>query len=66
MDITSDLSPPKQLMVEVRVLVDCGEIMTETGSVNLSKGTQHSLRRTEVEHLVRQGLLEELVMHESC
>mmetsp|Transcript_44209 Transcript_44209/g.120446 ORF Transcript_44209/g.120446 Transcript_44209/m.120446 type:complete len:95 (-) Transcript_44209:89-373(-) len=65
-DITSDLSPPKELMVEVRVLEDVGEVMMESGSVNLAKGTQHSLKRADVEHLVRQGYLEELERHESC
>ena len=32
-DVLSNLTPPKELMVEVRVLQECGEIMTETGSV---------------------------------
>lgn len=65
-DVTSDMMPPKELMVEIRVLAECGEIMTETGSVNLEKGTTHLLRRSDVESLVRQGYLEEIVQHESC
>ncbi|GLE04830.1 hypothetical protein PINS_up013809 [Pythium insidiosum] len=34
-DLTADATPPKDLYVEVRVLKDCGEIMTENGLVNL-------------------------------
>lgn len=65
-DVTVDMAPPKELLVEVRVVVDCGEIMTETGSVNLEKGTTHLLRRTDVEPLVRQGFLDEMHQQESC
>lgn len=101
LDLTADLQPPKELHVEVRVLNDCGEIMTDhvssrqassdvplqadsfplsahllvremfkyllsrrwsllQGSVKLDRGTTHLLRRSDVEHLVRQGLLQEL------
>ena len=55
-----DLQPPKDLYIEVRVVVDCGEIMTDTGSVNLEAGTVHFLRRSDVEHLIRQGMLEQM------
>ena len=65
-DVTSDLTPPKELHVQVRVLKDCGEIMTETGAITLALGTTHSLRRRDVELLVRQGYLEEHSHLESC
>lgn len=65
-DVTSDLTPPKELNITVRVLQDCGEIMTETGAVSLELGTTHSIRRRDVERLVRQGYLEEQLQHESC
>ncbi len=65
-DVTSDLTPPKDLLIQVRVLVDCGEVMTEAGAVTLAMGTTHSLKRRDVEHLVRQGFLEEHTQHESC
>jgi GINS complex subunit 1 len=65
-DVTADLVPPKDLLIQVRVLKDCGEIMTETGAVTLEKGTTHSLRRRDIEQLVRQGYLEEHQQHESC
>ncbi len=65
-DLTSDLTPPKDFLVQVRVLKDCGEIMVEGGAVTLSSGTTHSLRRRDVEHLIRQGYLFELQQNESC
>ena len=43
-DVLSNLTPPKELMVEVRVLQECGEIMTETGSVGDSHGLENSDR----------------------
>lgn len=55
-----DSKPPKDLYVEVRVLRDCGEIMTESGIVNLEANSTHFLRRVDVEQLIRQGLLEQI------
>ncbi|KAJ1734219.1 DNA replication protein psf1 [Coemansia biformis] len=49
--------PPRDLFVEVRVARDCGEIVTENGVVNLQAGTQHYLRRSDVEHLLAIGYL---------
>lgn len=38
--------PPKELLIQIRVLVPCGEIMTEYGPVNLSlKGSEQFVRR---------------------
>ncbi|KAJ2822277.1 DNA replication protein psf1 [Coemansia sp. 'formosensis'] len=50
--------PPRDLFIEVRVIKDCGEIVTENGVVNLQVGTQHYLHRSDVEHLVTIGYLE--------
>lgn len=55
-----DSKPPKDLYVEVRVLRDCGEIMTESGIVNLEANSTHFLRRVDVEQFIRQGLLEQI------
>jgi GINS complex subunit 1 len=55
LDLTADLQPPSQLFIEVLVLEECGELLTETGLVTLSKGSRAMLRRTDVEHLIRQG-----------
>jgi GINS complex subunit 1 len=60
LDLTGDLTPPKELYIEVRALIDCGEIFTDSGLVRLEKGTRHHLRRSDVDHLVRQGKLEHL------
>ncbi|TDH70726.1 hypothetical protein CCR75_004228 [Bremia lactucae] len=60
LDLSSDLKPPKELYIEVRVLRDCGELMTESGLVNLEVHSQHFLRRVDVEQLIRQGLLEQI------
>lgn len=57
--IPQDLQPPKHLNLEVHVLRDYGEIMTPSGSVTLTKGDRLLLRRTDVEHLIRQGVVEE-------
>lgn len=57
-DLTSDLEPPKDLMVEIRVLQSCGEIITENGPVSLDQGSTHYLRRSDVEHLIRLGKVE--------
>jgi GINS complex subunit 1 len=57
-DLTADLEPPKELMVEIRVLISCGEIITESGPVSLDQGSTHYLRRSEVEHLIRLGKVE--------
>ena len=54
------VTPPKELCVEVRVVEDCGEIMTDNGEVHLERGTTHFLRRADVEHLIRQGKLQQL------
>ena len=44
-DITGDQEPPKDLLVEIKVLESCGRIMTEFGSVNLEKGSVLFVRR---------------------
>eukprot|EP00347_Sterkiella_histriomuscorum_P006390 403352945 len=57
-DLTVDLTPPKDLFIEVRINKDYGTIMLpESGQVNLQKNTTHLLRRSEVDHLVKQGIL---------
>ncbi|OQR93597.1 DNA replication complex GINS protein PSF1 [Thraustotheca clavata] len=56
-DLAADLQPPKDLFIEVRVLKDCGEIYTENGAIHLRANSTHFLRRTDVEGLIRQGML---------
>lgn len=59
LDITADMEPPKDLLVEVLVLRDCGEIWTDSGPVTLDRHSRHFLRRSDVEHLIRQGVVKQ-------
>jgi len=59
-----DLQPPKDLFVEIRVLKDCGEIVTDSGTMILNEGTTHHVRRTDVEQLIRNGVVEQLSSEE--
>ncbi|CAO3649218.1 unnamed protein product [Mucor hiemalis] len=51
------LDPPVDLFIEVRVVRDAGEISTEYGVLNLSRGNQFYVRRTDVESLIKAGYL---------
>jgi GINS complex subunit 1 len=60
-DLTVDLTPPKELFVEVRINQDYGTIMLpESGEVNLQKNTTHLLRRSDVDHLIKKGIVAEV------
>lgn len=61
LDLTADIKPPRDLFIEVRVKRDCGSVMTESGVLNLRQGTMCFVKRTDVEHLIRQGKLEHIV-----
>lgn len=39
------IKPPKDLLIEVRALKSCGEVMTEGGPITLEKGSTHFVRR---------------------
>jgi GINS complex subunit 1 len=61
-DLTTDLTPPKELFVEVRIKKDYGSItLPESGDVLLQKNTTHMLRRSEVDHLIKQGIVAEVI-----
>ncbi|KAI8968270.1 hypothetical protein BDF20DRAFT_895316 [Mycotypha africana] len=53
----ASLEPPVDLFIQVRVMKDAGEITTEFGTLNLVKGNQYYVKRTEVESLIRAGYL---------
>jgi GINS complex subunit 1 len=53
--------PPKEPLITVRCLKDVGELVTETGVLQLVMGSQHFVRRSDVEGLIRQGQLEHIV-----
>ncbi|KAG0202286.1 DNA replication complex GINS protein PSF1 [Mortierella sp. NVP41] len=52
------ISPPKEVFITVRVIKDCGDIVTETGAVlSLKKNSEHFVKRGDVERLITQGYL---------
>ncbi|KAJ1462495.1 hypothetical protein M885DRAFT_505393 [Pelagophyceae sp. CCMP2097] len=62
LDLTAGTRPPKDLFIEVRASVDCGQVATEhSGIITLDQGTSHFLRASDVEHLIHQGMLEHIV-----
>ncbi|XP_061915380.1 DNA replication complex GINS protein PSF1 [Entelurus aequoreus] len=62
LDITQDMKPPKSLYIEVRCLMDHGELEIDDGTVILlKKNSQHFLPRWKCEHLIRQGVLEHVM-----
>lgn len=66
LDLSAHQSPPEQDLVQVRVVVGgLGRIVVGGGSVSLDMGTVHFLPRGDVEHLIRQGVLEQLDTEES-
>lgn len=60
LDLTSNVEPPKELYVEVRITKDCGEIMTDAGPVMLDAGSTHFIKRTDIESFIRQGLAQQI------
>ena len=54
------INPPKDLHVAVRVARECGVIQTEVGAIDFKKGHRYHVRRSDVEHLIVQGFLEEV------
>lgn len=60
LDLTASDLPPKALKIQVRVLKDFGQITTLEGKITLQKGTTHFLKRSDVENLVRQGVVEHI------
>ena len=61
-DLSVDFNPPKDLFLEVRVNKDYGTVMLpESGEVRLQKNSTHLLRRTEVDHLIKRGIMAEVL-----
>ena len=55
------MEPPKDLFIEIRALKDCGEIMSADGTtIRLDKNSTNLVRRQDVEHLIKQGFIEQL------
>ncbi|XP_050725772.1 DNA replication complex GINS protein PSF1-like [Eriocheir sinensis] len=61
LDLTVDIRPPKNIYVEVRCLKDHGEYEMEEGDVVvLKKNTTHYLPMKSCQHLIRDGILQQL------
>ncbi|KAI0824142.1 hypothetical protein BC628DRAFT_1379987 [Trametes gibbosa] len=59
-DLLAPIShPPKDLQVHVRVVRDCGVVHTELGAIDFRRGHRFLARRSDIEHLIVQGYLEE-------
>ncbi|KAJ9052260.1 hypothetical protein DSO57_1036019 [Entomophthora muscae] len=54
-DIMGSLEPPKEVYLEVRVIRDCGEILTDSGIISLEAGSQLFVRKADVEQLLING-----------
>lgn len=52
--------PPKEPDVAVRVLRDYGDVVLSVGPVLLASGSVHLVPREEAEHLIREGIVEEV------
>ena len=62
LDLTVDFTPPKDLFLEVRINKDYGSVvLPESGEVKLQKNTTHLLRRSEVDHLIKRGIMAEVL-----
>lgn len=61
LDITNGITvPPKDIHITVRVIKDCGVIETEAGAIDFQKGQRLVVRKSDIEHLIVQGYLEEV------
>ncbi|RXK42285.1 DNA replication complex GINS protein PSF1 [Tremella mesenterica] len=62
LDLTAGIErPPGEIMVDVRVVRDAGEVVLEGGErVDFRKGERFRLARSAVERLIVQGFLEEV------
>jgi len=50
------MEPPRNIFIEVRILENCGEIVDSDGNaIVLEKNSIQYLKKTDVEHLIRQG-----------
>eukprot|EP00472_Partenskyella_glossopodia_P006747 CAMPEP_0197540310 /NCGR_PEP_ID=MMETSP1318-20131121/65411_1 /TAXON_ID=552666 /ORGANISM="Partenskyella glossopodia, Strain RCC365" /LENGTH=150 /DNA_ID=CAMNT_0043099255 /DNA_START=90 /DNA_END=539 /DNA_ORIENTATION=+ len=59
-DLASDMSPPSELMVEVRILQDYGEILLRSGQFIDLKRSSVCLLRSDVESLIQKGVAVQL------
>lgn len=61
LDITTDFRPPKSLYIEVRCMEDFGDFELDDNQViHLKKHSLHYLPRSQVEALIRRGILQHI------
>ncbi|XP_057550723.1 uncharacterized protein LOC130828762 isoform X2 [Amaranthus tricolor] len=61
LELTVDMVPPKDPYIKVRVLDDMGMTTVGDRDTNLASHSIHFLKRTEVEHYLTEGNMEELL-----
>ncbi|XXG44867.1 hypothetical protein AAC387_Pa02g0106 [Persea americana] len=61
LDLTVDMVPPKDPYIQVRVLDDIGDVLLGDQSASLMRNSVHSLKRTDAEQFISQGLMEEFL-----
>ncbi|ERN12007.1 hypothetical protein AMTR_s00165p00046130, partial [Amborella trichopoda] len=60
-DLTVDMVPPKDPYIQVRVIDDIGEVLLGDQVISLVRNSVHSLKRSDAEPLISQGLMEEFL-----
>lgn len=62
LDLVADAKPPEDLNVQIRVRDEgAGEIVTsDSGTVRLRRGWAHTVKRSDVEQLIRAGKVEHI------
>ncbi|KNA18734.1 hypothetical protein SOVF_068030 [Spinacia oleracea] len=61
LDLTVDMVPPKDPYIKVRVLDDIGVTAMGDRDTNLARHSIHFLKRSDAEHYMFQGMMEELL-----
>mmetsp|Transcript_49977 Transcript_49977/g.79079 ORF Transcript_49977/g.79079 Transcript_49977/m.79079 type:complete len:210 (+) Transcript_49977:61-690(+) len=59
LDLTLDAKAPEELIVQIKVHEEVGDIVTlDSGVLKLHKGDCHNVKRTDIEQLIRAGKVE--------
>ncbi|KAG9439586.1 hypothetical protein H6P81_019751 [Aristolochia fimbriata] len=61
LELTVDMVPPKDPYIQVRVLEDIGDVLLSSAQTTLLRHSVHSLRRSDAEPYISQGLMEEFL-----
>lgn len=63
-NLAEDLSPPKDLYIEVEPMQDLDDIETSRGPIKMRKNTRQFLLRADAENLIRRGLVAHVTTNE--